>query len=121
MSRILIVDDNEIIRNLLRLVLEEAGYEVVEAIDGLKAFKFHNKKPADLIITDINMPVKNGLELIAELKMQDPDLKIIAISGDNDQDLSTTLKTAQKLGAAYAFAKPFDTQEVVKAVKELIG
>ncbi len=121
MANILIVDDNDLVRDLLRCILEEAGHEVMEAVNGKKAAKFHKKKPADLIITDINMPEKNGLELIVELRKKDPDLKIIAISGDSTEDLSYDLQAAQKLGAAYAFSKPFDPALLLIAVEELVA
>ena len=121
MANILIVDDSDLVRDLLRCILEEAGHEVMEAVNGKKAVKFHQKKPADLIITDINMPGKNGLELIVELRKQDPELKVIAMSGDSTEDLSESLQAAQKLGAAYAFSKPFDPMLLLAAVQKLLA
>ena len=89
MARILVVDDDQDMRKLLRKTLEKAGYEVVEAPDGVKATRVYQQNPADIIITDIFMPEKEGLELIQEVKRNFPGAKIIAISGGVSEHLSS--------------------------------
>ena len=81
MARILIMDDEADVRDFLRRGLESAGHEVDEAIDGLEGVRQFRQNPADVVILDIFMPVKSGLEAIEELKRDYPELKIIAISG----------------------------------------
>ena len=81
MPRILIIDDERQIRELLRDILEDAGYDVAEAADGQEAIKIQRGEPADLIITDLIMPEKEGIETIRELKQSYPDVRIIAMSG----------------------------------------
>lgn len=120
MLRILIVDDDRIIRELLRSLFEESGYEIIEAVNGNEAIKVFNSRQVDMVITDINMPQKNGLELIAELKYIDPDVKIIAVSSDCTESASRGLRVASRLGASLIFSKPFDFKHLLKAVKELL-
>ncbi len=121
MARILVVDDDESIRMMLRLILEGEGYEVTEADDGDKAIKAYRQEQCDLIITDIVMPEKEGLQMIMELKKDFPDVKIIVMSGGGRVAPTSYLNLAQKLGANRAFSKPFERKKLVDAVKELIG
>ena len=81
MARILIIDDDEQVRRYLRKILEAQGHEVVAASDGKLGIELCREEPTDLIITDIFMPEKEGLETIGELRRDYPDVKIIAISG----------------------------------------
>jgi YesN/AraC family two-component response regulator len=81
MARILIIDDESQIRSMLRLMLERVGYEVVEAPDGIEGIRKYREKPADLIITDLIMPNKDGIGMIIDLKKEFPEVKIIAMSG----------------------------------------
>ncbi len=120
-KRILIVDDEAQIRTMLRKILEDAGYEVSEAPDGKVALWIHKEKPADLIITDLIMPEKEGIETILELKKDFPDVKMIAISGGGKGDLATYLDLARKSGADSALGKPFEKEELLKEVKDLLG
>ena len=86
MALILIIDDDDQIRDVIRRMLEPAGHEVVEAVDGADGIRIYRERPADLIITDLIMPKKEGVELIMELKMEFPDVKInfekVNIEGD---------------------------------------
>jgi CheY-like chemotaxis protein len=113
MARILVVDDDAEIRGLLTHVLGRAGHEITEATDGNMAIRLHKEAPADLVITDLLMPGKGGIELIVELHRDFPDLKIIALSGTEYLDL------ACELGAACAFSKPTPTEQILKAVRDL--
>jgi YesN/AraC family two-component response regulator len=121
MKSILIIDDEEQIRTMLRNLLERLGYEVVEAPDGKKGIRLFRKSPTDLIITDIVMPEKEGIELIMELKQEFPDVKIIAISGGGHNDPENYLSLAKELGAQRIVAKPFEKEDLLKAVRELVG
>ena len=115
MAAILIIDDEEGIRALLRTVLEAAGYEVVEAVNGRQGLDLYRSRPTDLIITDIGMPELNGLDMILELTRQFLHAKVIAISGANGED--NALDLAKLLGARRTFHKPFSVQQLLDAVR----
>jgi CheY-like chemotaxis protein len=120
MARVLIIEDNETLRMILRRILEQAGYEVTEAPNGGPALREYRRKRPDLVMTDIVMPEKEGLETIRELRKLDPNAKIIAMSGaggGTDQYLTIALR----LGAARALAKPFSREEVLTVIAEVLG
>ncbi len=119
-KRILVVDDEEQMRAMIRKMLENAGYEVMEAPDGNVALWLFKEKSADLIISDLIMPEKEGLETIMELKQDFPDVKIIAISGGGQGDKGQYLDMAKKIGADSTLAKPFEQDELLKAVEALL-
>ncbi len=119
MAQILLIEDDNDIRQLMKQFLEQDGHTVVEASNGKTAVEIYYKEQPDLIITDIVMPEKNGIEVISELKSKYPHIKIIAISGGGDLDPSSYLFTARKLGAAYTLKKPFLRAELIEAVKAL--
>ena len=106
MARILVIDDEQPIRELLRHVLEKEGHEVVEAQDGKDALRLAEQSPPDLVITDIMMPEQDGLEVIRTLRRESPDLKILAISGGGLLR-SRALHVANLLGAFDTLQKPF--------------
>jgi DNA-binding NtrC family response regulator len=120
MERILIIDDEQQIRSMLRLMLERDGYEVAEAPDGIEGIKAYRQKPADLIITDLIMPNKDGIGMIIELQKEFPDVKIIAMSGGGLNKPEGYLKGAKKLGAACTLTKPIDREKMLRAVKNII-
>jgi len=120
MKRILIIDDESQIRSMLRLMLEREGYEVIEAPDGIEGIRLYRQTPADLIITDLIMPHKDGIGMIIELKKEYPDVKIIAMSGGGLNKPDGYLKGAQKLGASRTLVKPIDREEMLRAVKDII-
>lgn len=121
MPRILVIDDEAPVRTLLQTVLERAGYEVVTAPDGKKGMRCHEMAPADLIITDIVMPDKEGIELIRELRQAEPDVKVFAISGGGRVAANPYLMLAEKLGALRTFAKPVKTDVLLEAVNDAVG
>ena len=121
MTRLLIIDDDEEIRIMLNDFFTLAGYEVDLAADGYEGVNTFKENPADLVITDIIMPNKDGFETIIELKRDYPEIKIIAISGGGRIDTELYLKLAKKLGAEAAFAKPFSPRKLVKEVKKLLS
>ena len=120
MARILIIDDEPQIRSMLRLMLERDGYEVVEAPDGIEGIRAYRRKPADLIITDLIMPNKDGIGMIIELKKEFPEVKIIAMSGGGLNKPEGYLKGAKKLGAACTLTKPIDREKMLTAVRNTI-
>ncbi|HZI22892.1 MAG TPA: response regulator, partial [Gemmatimonadales bacterium] len=81
MARILVMEDDPSFRNAVRVVLEAAGYEVIEAADGAVGLRLHREQGADLVLVDIFMPERDGLEVIRALKIEAPGAKIIAMSG----------------------------------------
>ena len=119
MARILIIDDDAQVLAMLKQTLEREGYEVVDAPDGKVGIKLYQEDPADLIITDIIMPEKEGIEMIMELKRDFPDVKIIAISGGGRIDPGEYLHMSEKFGVKRTFAKPVERKELLAAVQLL--
>ena len=120
MARILIIDDESQIRSMLRLMLERVGYEVAEAPDGIEGIRQYRENPADLIITDLIMPNKDGIGMIIDLKKEFPKVKIIAMSGGGVNRPEGYLDGAKKLGATRTLTKPIDRDEMLKAVKDTL-
>ena len=119
MKRILVIDDDAQFRPMLRQMLERAGYEVVDAQDGNEGIKLFREAPTDLVITDIIMPEKEGVETVIELKRDFPDVKIIAISGGSRGiDAKSCLSYVKNLGVSRVFAKPFEREELLEAIRE---
>lgn len=115
MATILIIDDEEIIRVLLRSALQAAGYEVTEATNGREGLELYRDRPADLVITDILMPELNGLDMLLELTREFLDAKVIAISGAGEE--RTVLDVAKLFGARQTFQKPFSMPQLLSAVR----
>lgn len=120
MARILIIEDDAAIRDLLRVLLERKGHTVREAGDGQEGIHLYRTDPCDLVITDLIMPRKEGLETIVALRQEFPRLKIIAISGGSRDNREDYLKTAELCGASRIFHKPFNNEEILAAVDELL-
>ena len=131
MGSILIIDDEEDIRDALQMVLESAGHDVKVASNGNDAVEFQRENPADLIITDIIMPGKDGIVTIKEIRHEFPGIRIIAISGGGGvhsneyvPDAITTtayLAAAKEAGADIIFTKPFERKDLIQAVDNLFG
>lgn len=121
MAKVLIIDDEEQMRGVIRQMLERAGHEVLEAEDGGRGMEVFRGSAVDLVITDILMPEKEGLETIMEMKREAPDTRIIAISGGGRAGTLNFLPAAEKLGASAILAKPFKGEELIKAVNDLLG
>jgi len=121
MSRILIVDDEEQVRNMLNTCLTRAGYEVVEAIDGEEALQHYAADAIDLIILDLLMPGKEGLETLMALRHDPERPRIIAISGGARAVGADFLPAARKLGADLTLKKPFHNQELLDAIASLLA
>ena len=121
MARILVIDDDSSIRKLIRRYLENASHEIVEAANGRIALDMQRESPADLIITDIFMPEKEGTEFIMDISDEFPKAKVIAISGGGNIAGVDFLKLAKNLGALKTFQKPFKRVEFLAAVEELLS
>lgn len=121
MAKILIIDDEDPIRKMLRKVLEKNGYEVMDACNGSQGIKLFKEHGPDIVITDLIMPEKEGLETIRELKKLNSDVRIIAISGGGITDPKIYLNLAAKLGAVCTFAKPVDNEILLSTIKKLLS
>ena len=116
---VLVIDDEEAVRNLFKEVLEKFGYEVTVAVDGDEGLRLFRKHPTDLVITDIFMPKKDGHTLILEIKEEFPKANIFAITGKISFDPKMELEMAQALGAAITFKKPVKFSALLDAIKGL--
>jgi len=121
MARILVIDDDATVRLSVKLALEDADHAVQVAADGREGTALFRNSPADLVISDIFMPEKEGLETIDEIKRMRPQTKIIAISGGGRMDPDDYLKIAKSVGADRSLSKPFDIQQLVDVVDALLN
>ncbi len=122
MKRVLIIEDNEDIRTFMQVALEGAGFAVTLAPDGAEGLNRQRETPADIVITDIFMPDKDGIETIFELRQEFPQVKIIAVSGGGDFPKKMDyLSTAIQFGAIKSLSKPFDSEELLDAVNNVLA
>ena len=117
--RILVVDDNEDLRTTIQALLQADGFEVAVAADGEAALIQNKSRPADVVVTDLFMPDKDGIETIIELKKLYPNIKIVAMSGWTSTQGSDYLQVAREIGAAVTLQKPFDPAELSRVVRAL--
>ncbi|CAO3433956.1 response regulator transcription factor [Azospirillum doebereinerae] len=121
MARVLIIDDDDVVRTILLRTLTRGGHEATGARDGVEGVALFRENPADLVITDIFMPNQEGLATIMELRRNAPSLKIIAISGGGARASLDVLPVAEALGAQKTLRKPFTPSEVMDAVRAVLG
>jgi len=121
MANLLIIDDDDEIRMMLGRLFEDSGHSVGLAADGDKGLKYIKENDTDLVITDIIMPEKEGLETIRELKRDYPDIKIIVISGGGNLNVESYFKIAKTFGADASLEKPFMPSDLTKIVDELLA
>jgi DNA-binding response OmpR family regulator len=117
---VLVIDDDVQLRGFLREVLDQAGYQVFEAGNGNEGSAMYARHRPDLVLTDIVMPEKEGMELIMELRRDHPTLPIIAMSGGNAGFSGSYLTVAGKLGANATLAKPFTASHLLAAIEQLL-
>ncbi len=115
---ILLIDDNDQIRVLLRLVLEEAGYCVLDAANGREGLRQFRETPVALVITDLLMPDSDGLEVTMTLRRESPHVKIIALTGGVGN--LNLLEVAKLLGAHRTMKKPIEMAELLEAVQQVL-
>ena len=116
--KILIIDDEYKIRELFRMWLEKANFEVYDAENGQKGVEAHKNNPVDLLICDLIMPVQEGIETITKFQNNYPEVGIIAISGGGKLGPDSYLAVAEQLGAWRVFTKPVDMARLVEAIRE---
>ena len=121
MAKIIVIDDEPYILLMLKKMLENEGYSIEIANNGKEGLEQIRRNPPDLVITDIVMPEKEGLEMIREVRSRYPEMKIIAISGGGRLDSGEYLEPARHFGAAKVLRKPFQKKDMVEAVKDLLG
>lgn len=121
MARILIIDDEPMVRVTLRKALQKAGHEVSEADNGQTGLQTFHEVTPDLVITDIVMPDKEGVETIIELRKNNPDAKIIAISGGGRTGSQDFLEAAKAFGAQHTLPKPFDPDQLIALVETCLA
>jgi DNA-binding response OmpR family regulator len=120
MAQILVIDDDADLRDVIMRILKDAGHSVVTAPDGEAGLRAFHEHRFDMVVTDIVMPKREGLEVIREMRQTRADLKILAVSGAGILSRADYLPYAERLGADRVLAKPFMPQELVGAVKELL-
>jgi CheY-like chemotaxis protein len=117
MPSVLVVDDEDQIRALIRETLEQAGYVVQDAHDGKEGLERYRAKPTDLVIMDILMPDQDGLESIMSLRREFPASRVIAMTGGSDMiGILNFLDVAKMLGARRTLQKPFEMKALLDAV-----
>jgi DNA-binding response OmpR family regulator len=121
MPSILLIEDDDLLREALASVLAARGYSVTQASDGEKGIKLFRTGPTDLVITDIVMPNKEGVETITELHRDYPNLGIIAMTGHIAADGPLYLKMAGALGARCTLEKPFDFPTLLSAIDRVLA
>lgn len=118
MAKILVIDDEPQVRRAICQMLARGGHTAVEATDGLEGLKLARAEQPDLVITDIMMPNKEGIETIRDLRRDAPDLPILVMSGNSGSSLY--LQMATLLGAHAALSKPFRSADLLAAVADLL-
>ncbi len=121
MNRILAIDDDPNVRQMICRMLERSGYDVVTAANGREGVEKFRANPPDVVITDIIMPEQEGIETIRQLKSEFPDCRIIAISGGGRVGPADYLNMAKLLGAAKTIRKPFDSAQLISAIREVMA
>jgi CheY-like chemotaxis protein len=121
MRRVLLIEDEVAVRDVLGRMLDHAGYEVVRVADGRQGLAAFQQTPVDVVVTDINMPEMDGIEVISALRRLQPRVPIVAISGGGVFSKQMLLASANALGADEVVSKPFDLQEIVAAIRRALG
>jgi DNA-binding NtrC family response regulator len=116
--KVLIIDDDVRIRELIRMWLERGGFQVFEAENGRKGLEAHRASPVELVICDLIMPVQEGIETITCFRDEFPNVGLIAISGGGKIGPDSYLAVAEQLGAWKVFTKPLDMPALLKAIRE---
>ena len=120
MSRILVIDDEELIRRVLRSILERAGHTVLDAPNGREGMRLWRDEPVDVVVTDIYMPEKDGMQVLLEMQQLATKPKIIAMSGGGQKGLLDWRAAALALGADGVLLKPFDERTVLFTIQEVL-
>jgi two-component system, chemotaxis family, chemotaxis protein CheY len=119
-QRILVVDDDPGIRRALHILLSREGFQVTQAKDGVEALRLWRSHGSDLVITDLHMPEKNGIETIVEILSHSPTMRIIAMSGGGQTKRLDLLGNASLLGVVHTIEKPFTLNEMMSMVRKAL-
>ena len=119
-KRVLVIENDEAVRTVICTMLKRGGYEPVEAINGVDGVDAYLHARFDLVITDLFMPAQNGFDTIRQIRQLDRDVPIVAVSGLAWEPESGPLQDAMAAGANRAFGKPFQADELLSAVRELL-
>ena len=119
-GHILLIDDDELFRKLVNVMLTTSGFDVGEAANGKVGLACYRQQRSDVVLTDILMPEREGLETIQALKALDPSVKIIAMSVGGDGRLGY-LQSAVKFGARRTLHKPFSREELLSILADVLG
>ena len=120
MAKLLIIDDDAQFRAFMEEALTDSGYEVYTAENGVLGLECVNREQPDIVITDIVMPEKEGVEVILELKQAGDSVPVIAMSGGNLGNSNSYLHMAKKLGAAAVIAKPFQLEDLIAEINKIL-
>jgi CheY-like chemotaxis protein len=121
MPKILVVDDNDTLRTAISLTLEEMGCEVSQAGNGSEALVMQQSRPAEVLLTDLIMPEKEGIEVIQEFRRRYPEVTIIAMSAGGRMSARDLLKMANNLGASYTLTKPFSKDQLAETMMKVLA
>lgn len=117
--QVLVIDDDDLVRETLEMMLVDAGYSVTSASDGRRGLAELEKKVPDFVVTDIYMPEKEGIETIVDIRRTYPNIKIIAMSGGADVGSMPVLQLAEMVGADRVLKKPFLPSEIIETIEAL--
>jgi CheY-like chemotaxis protein len=120
MAKILVIDDDQPIRQTIRRILERQGHEIAEAVEGEEGMRLFRSGDFDLVVTDLVMPGQEGIETILALREESPTVPILAVSGGLSVSKTGPLEDAEALGANASLAKPFAAQELMEVVESLL-
>lgn len=121
MPRILVIEDDPVMLEFMRIVLQETGYEVETAEGGVEGMKAIERTDLDLVVTDIYMPDMDGLEIVREIKARFPDLKTLAMTSGGSHDNVSVLIVAEVFGADASLKKPFSKDELTDCVERTLA
>ncbi|BDV02052.1 response regulator [Thermodesulfomicrobium sp. WS] len=120
-KRVLVIDDDQLMCLALAKMLVAEGYAVEQAGDGDEGLRLYRQNPFDVVVTDMIMPDKEGIQIIRELRKLDPKIRIIAMSGGGRGGATDYLKWAKLMGAKRCLSKPIKREELVEAVAEVLA
>lgn len=121
MARVLVIDDQESIRRVVRRALEQDGHEVFDASDGEVGMELLESQSFEVVITDIFMPGQDGIVTLRQIRKRFPAVKVIVISGGDSTGLMDLREDAELLGAVKSLQKPFNAREIMDAVKAAVS